>query len=120
MARELELAEANGQAVAKITCPSTEVAQRLATALVNQGVAACVNVLPGVTSVYRWQGEVCHDSEVLLLVKTSLDKAPSLLKTVEELHPYDVPEVLWTAITLGSKSYLDWLDAALAVAPGKP
>jgi periplasmic divalent cation tolerance protein len=110
LARKLTLADAaDGQAVAKITCPSVEVADLLANALIERRVAACVTIVPGVTSVYRWQGEICRDSEVLLLVKTTLDRSGELLQAVEEIHPYDVPEVLWSKVHRGSQSYLDWL-----------
>lgn len=113
MARELKLAHSTSHALAKITCPSLEVADLLATALVERQVAACVNVVPGITSVYRWKGEVCRDSEVLLLVKTSLDKGEDLLRVVSDHHPYEVPEVIWTKLYMGSESYLDWLTECL-------
>lgn len=113
MARELRLAEATGHAVVKITCPSAEVADALALALVQQRAAACVNVIPGITSVYRWQGEICRDPEVLLLIKTSMDQRERLLKIVEEVHPYEVPEVLWTPVAWGNRSYLNWLTESL-------
>lgn len=113
MARELEWAAAEGHAVCKITCPSTETAERLASALIERRAAACVNIIPGISSVYHWKGEICRDSEVLLLAKTRLEKSEHLLKIVEEIHPYEVPEVLWTAVTSGSKSYLDWLSENL-------
>jgi periplasmic divalent cation tolerance protein len=114
LARELALSQASGQAICKITCPDVEVANRLATALVQRRVAACVNLVPGITSVYHWQGEICRDSEVLLLVKTRLDAAEKLLAVVAELHPYEVPEVLWTPVVQGNRSYLDWLDENLS------
>jgi periplasmic divalent cation tolerance protein len=113
LARELTLAPATDQAICKITCPSAEVADNLAQALIERQFAACVNIVPGITSVYRWQGEICRDSEVLLLVKTSLDVAKRLLKVVEEIHPYEVPEVLWTRVSQGSQSYLDWLTESV-------
>lgn len=98
----------------KITCPSAEIADALASALVERGAAACVNVVPGVTSIYRWQGEICRDAELLLLIKTTLEQAERLLKIVEEIHPYEVPEVLWTAVDQGSESYLDWLRQSVS------
>lgn len=113
MARELTLAEASGHAVCKITCPSAEVADQLATALVERRAAACVNIVPGITSVYHWQGEICRDSEVLLLVKTRLEAAERLLGIVAEIHPYEVPEVLWTEVTNGNRTYLEWLSENL-------
>jgi hypothetical protein len=62
LARELALSQASGQAICKITCPDVEVANRLATALVQRRVAACVNLVPGITSVYHWQGEICREA----------------------------------------------------------
>ena len=114
MAGELALAAGTGQAVVKITCPDAEVADRLAVALVESGVAACVNIVTGVTSVYRWQGEICRDSEVLLLVKSSFEKGEELLRVVQQHHPYEVPEAIWSRIELGSQSYLDWMAQSLS------
>lgn len=114
MARELRLARADGEAVVKITCPSNEVANDLASALVERRVAACVNVIPGITSIYRWQGEICRDPEVLLIVKTTFDQSEALLKVVGELHPYEVPEALWIAVDRGNESYLEWLRQSVA------
>lgn len=110
MARKLTLAKASGQALVKITCPSQQVATLLAEALVEGKAAACVNIVPEVTSVYRWQGRLCREPEVLLIVKTHLDRAERLLGIVEEHHPYEVPEVLWIEVNQGSQSYLEWLD----------
>ncbi len=113
MARELVLAEADGHAVVKITCPSREVADRIADALVVRQAAACVNILEGITSVYRWQGEVCRDQETLLLVKTVMSKGDAVLAVLQELHPYDVPEAIWTRVAQGSKGYLDWMTESV-------
>lgn len=110
MARELSLRAASDQAVVKITCPSLEVADRLASRLVEERLAACVNLIPGLTSVYHWQGEICRDQEVLLLAKTTLSRAEPFLAVVAEEHPYEVPEVLWLRVEQGSRSYLDWLE----------
>ena len=109
MARELNLVASDTHAVAKITCPSPEVADTLAAALVESRAAACVNIVPGVTSIYRWQGQTQRDSEVLLLVKTTLEKGRDVLRLVGEHHPYTVPEVIWVPVCQGSQSYLDWL-----------
>jgi periplasmic divalent cation tolerance protein len=114
LAGELEIAQATGQAVVKITCPSADVADRLAHALVEARAAACVNIVAGVTSVYRWQGEICRDHEVLLLVKTSMARSEQLLRLVQEHHPYEVPEVIWTAVVQGSRGYLEWMLECLA------
>jgi periplasmic divalent cation tolerance protein len=86
------------------TCPDNATAERLATMLVEQRLAACVNVLPGLTSVYRWQGEIQRDSEVLLLAKSRADRYP---------HPYELPEVVAVSLEQGLEGYLAWLDRAL-------
>ncbi len=114
MARELSLARGTDQAVVKITCPSLEVAEKIALALVEKRAAACVNIIPGVTSVYQWQGKICRDSETLLLVKTTMAKGDEVLAVLAAEHPYEVPEAIWTRVEQGSQSYLDWITKAVA------
>lgn len=109
MARKLSLVDGTDQAVLKITCPSLSVAESIAEALVGKRLAACVNIIPGVTSIYHWQGEICRDSEFLLLVKTTLGQGEGILAVLAELHPYEVPEAIWTKVAQGSGSYLDWI-----------
>ena len=95
--------------VVLVTAPDAEVGERLARALVEERLAACVNLVPGVQSIYRWEGSVRSDSEVLLVVKTTADRTAALAARVEALHPYDVPEVLELPIAGGSPAYLDWV-----------
>ncbi len=95
------------------TCPDNATAERLATMLVEQRLAACVNVLPGLTSVYRWQGEIQRDSEVLLLAKSRADRYPELESALVEHHPYELPEVVAVSLEQGLEGYLAWLDRAL-------
>jgi periplasmic divalent cation tolerance protein len=95
--------------VALSTIDSAETAKTLADALVGEGLVACVNVVPGVTSVYRWQGEICHDSEWLLVMKTVSSRSEALDRRLRELHPYDVPELILLPIDGGAQAYLDWL-----------
>jgi len=95
------------------TCPDNATAQRLATMLVEQQLAACVNVLPGLTSVYRWQGAIQRDSEVLLLAKSRADRYPQLESALVEHHPYELPEVVAVSLRQGLEGYLAWLDRAL-------
>ena len=97
-----------------ITCPSREEGERIARALVGAKLAACVNMVPGVKSIYWWRGYVEEGEEVLLLVKTRLDLVEELAKKVRSLHSYEVPEIIALPIVSGSKSYLDWLDESLA------
>lgn len=95
--------------VAFVTAPSPETAERLARALVSERLAACVNLIAGVRSVYRWKGEICDDPEVLLVIKTSKEKFDQLKARVLELHEYEVPEVIALPIVDGHAEYLSWL-----------
>ena len=92
-----------------ITVPDNNTAQLIAESLVQQRLAACVNIIPGLTSVYRWRGEIHHDSELLLLAKTCRQQFNALRDAVVELHPYEIPEIIATDVTQGLKGYLDWI-----------
>ena len=100
--------------VALSTAPDRDVGLRIARSLVAEGLAACVNVAPGVLSVYRWQGELCSDEEVLLIAKTQRDRVAALIARLEELHPYDVPELVVLAVDGGAEAYLRWVLAESA------
>ena len=91
------------------TCPNADSASRIARVLVEERLAACVNRVPGLTSVYRWQGEIHEDNEVLLLIKTRRELFELLRARIIELHPYDVPEVIAFDIAAGHAPYLEWL-----------
>ena len=95
------------------TCPDTETAGRLAAELVERRLAACVNIVPGVTSVYRWQGKIETESEVLLLVKTRSDRYQEVEEALLEHHPHELPEVVAVSLEQGLSGYLAWLDSAL-------
>jgi len=97
--------------VVLVTAPAGAPAAELARRLVDECLAACVNVIPGVRSIYRWEGEVCDDSEDLLVIKTASDRLESMVARVREVHPYAVPEVLAIAVTAGSQPYLEWVFA---------
>ena len=84
-------------------------ADPIASALVEARVAACVNIVPLVRSVYRWKGEVERDDEALLVIKTTTDGVQKVVDLVEEIHPYDVPEVIALEIREGLPAYLQWL-----------
>ena len=96
------------------TCPDRVTAERLARAAVSAGLAACVNILPGLTSIYRWQGAIECAEEVLLLAKTTLAVYPQLEALWRAQHPYELPEVLAVPVTIGSEPYVQWLSDALA------
>ena len=91
------------------TVPDAEAGARLARTLVAERLAACVNLVPGVRSIYRWQGQLEDASEVLLLVKTRADRCAALAARIQALHPYELPEVLELAAGGGSAAYLDWV-----------
>ena len=95
------------------TCPDAATAERLAGLLVEQRLAACVNIVPGLTSVYRWQGETQQDSEVLLLAKSRADRYPALESALVENHPYELPEVVAVSLNQGLEGYLAWIDRTL-------
>jgi periplasmic divalent cation tolerance protein len=91
------------------TLPDAEAGERLARTLVEERLAACVNLLPGVRSIYRWQGQLEEAGEVLLVVKTRADRCAALAARIQALHPYELPEVLELAASGGSEAYLDWV-----------
>ena len=96
------------------TCPDREVAQTLASELVSGRLAACVNILPEIESVYRWQGKIEQDREILLLIKTDSAHFEALKDTISGLHPYEVPEIIAVPIQAGHQPYLEWIDQCLA------
>lgn len=98
--------------VCHCTCPDADSAARLAETLVAERLAACVNVLPGVRSVYRWQDAIERSDEVLLLIKTSGDRLAALTRRIVELHPNELPEVVAVEAVGGHLPYLDWVAAA--------
>jgi periplasmic divalent cation tolerance protein len=91
------------------TCGTAEDARRLARALVEEGLAACVTTLPGVESIYRWQGAVETATEFLLLIKSTQERLPNLERRIVELHSYDTPEILAVPVSAGLDRYLEWL-----------
>ena len=105
------MAAVGGARIALMTAPSVEVAERVVRALVEEGVVACGNIVPGLTSIYRWRGVVERESEVLVIFKTVESAVPRLLERAPALHPYEVPEVLVLAVESGHAPYLDWLRA---------
>jgi periplasmic divalent cation tolerance protein len=94
-----------------VTAPDEETGRRIARALVEERLAACVNVLPGVRSIYRWKGAVEEASEVMLVAKTRAERAGLLAARVRALHPYELPEVVALPVTDGSRAYLRWVIA---------
>ena len=100
---------ASAARIVLITAPDAEVGRRLGRALVEERLAACVNLVPGVRSIYRWQDGIEEDAEVLLIVKTRQERCEALAARVEALHPYDLPEVVVLPIEGGGARYLSWI-----------
>lgn len=98
------------------TCSSREEADRIARELVDLRLAACVNMIPGIGSVYRWQGAVEQAEEVLLIVKSSRALFEQLRARIEQLHSYSTPEIVALPIVDGAEAYLNWMTAELAAA----
>lgn len=97
--------------VVLVTVPDEESGLALARSLVGERLAACVNLVPGLRSIYRWQGGIEETGELLLLLKTRAELVDDLTRRVAELHPYDLPEVLALGVSGGLSAYLDWVGA---------
>ncbi len=103
--------------VVLVTCPTRAVAQRIALRVIGQRLAACVNILPGIESVFWWQGRVDRAREVLLLIKTTARRFEALRRAMLLLHPYQVPEVIALPIVKGHTPYLRWVQSCVAYNP---
>jgi periplasmic divalent cation tolerance protein len=103
------------------TCPDRDSAEAIARTLVAERLAACVNLLPGATSIYRWEGRIEEATEVQLLIKTTLARLPALQARLCALHPYDVPELIALETVGGLPAYLHWVaDQTSADEPPTP
>ncbi|KAI4798479.1 hypothetical protein KUCAC02_022030, partial [Chaenocephalus aceratus] len=97
-----------------VTCPNETVARTLARGIVENKLAACVNIVPAITSVYEWQGKIEEDSEVvMLMIKTRSSKVPALAEYVRSNHPYEVAEVISLPIEQGNPPYLKWIEGVV-------
>jgi periplasmic divalent cation tolerance protein len=97
-----------------VTAPGMEAGERLGRAMVEERRAACANVVPGVVSLYRWEGAVQRDEEALLILKTTAARVEGLRERLVALHPYDVPEVLVLPVVEGHTPYLEWVREEVA------
>lgn len=95
------------------TCPDQESAERLATHLVEVRLAACVNTVPGIRSVYRWKGEVMKDNELLLVIKSRADCFEALREAIIKHHPYELPEIIAVSVSDSHLPYIAWIDSQL-------
>ena len=104
--------------VVLVTVSSEAEAKRIARTLVEERLAACVNLIPGLTSIYHWEGKLCEDRELLLVIKTQRQQVPALCARMEQVHSYTVPEVIALRIVEGSVRYLAWLASCLPSTEG--
>lgn len=95
------------------TAPDLAVAKELARGLIERRLAACVNLVPGVESIYRWNGKIESSSEVMLVIKTELVKQDETLAALSKMHPYETPEGLVLAVAGGLEKYLGWIGSSL-------
>ncbi|WP_020564640.1 divalent-cation tolerance protein CutA [Methylosarcina fibrata] len=96
------------------TCPDQETAENIARLLIERNLAACVNILPGLTSYYRWQGQIESAQELLLLIKSSGARYSAVEAAILENHPYELPEIVAVPVEQGLPDYLHWIDSCLS------
>lgn len=94
------------------TCNSSEKASSIANSLVSSQLAACVNIIEGIESVYQWQGKIEHDKELLLIIKTRRSLFSQLEHEIQALHDYELPEIIAVPIETGEKNYLNWIQSS--------
>jgi periplasmic divalent cation tolerance protein len=95
------------------TADTLELAEKIAAALIEAHEAACVNIVPGIRSLYRWEGKICNEGEFLLLIKSSAEKFEAIRSRICMLHTYQVPEIIALPISQGDPAYLTWLQGTL-------
>ncbi len=102
------------------SCPDRDSANDISRALVEGRLAACVNQLPGMRSTYRWEDELRHAEEVLLLIKTQAKHFSQIERRIADLHPYELPEVIAVPVSDGSRPYLDWVACSITSPTSEP
>lgn len=101
------------------TCGSEETALTIASSLVDQGFAACVNMLPGIKSYYQYRGNTYLDEEVMLIIKTTKDQFEAVSQVISDLHTYEVPEILMFPVEAGSRPFLEWIQQSVTRQSGR-
>lgn len=96
------------------TVADAELGRRIAAALVEAGEAACVNIIPGIRSIYRWEGKVCDEGEFLLVIKTVAERFEAVRSRIRDLHSYEVPEIIAIPVRAGDPAYLGWLSSQVS------
>lgn len=96
------------------TCPDRESAEKIARQLINDKIAACINILPGITSIYTWQGNIETEQEHLLLIKTRKDRFQAIEKSIQTSHPYEIPEIIAIPVENGLAEYMQWIESCLS------
>lgn len=91
------------------TVPNQEVAENIANMLVEHKIAACINIVPNLISIYIWKGEICRDQELLCIIKTRAELFEKVERTIKDIHPYEVPEIIALPIIKGHAPYLSWI-----------
>ncbi|MBI6405819.1 MULTISPECIES: divalent-cation tolerance protein CutA [Proteus] len=99
--------------IAYSTAPNETIANEIAHHLINAKLAACVNLIPHVKSIYHWNNEIVEDNEIFMMIKSEKSKQQNLIDTLIEIHPYDTPEVIIIPIENGFKGYLNWIYTSL-------
>lgn len=100
----------NASQIVFTTCPNAETAGRIARALVEERLAACVSILPPMQSIYRWKGKVETTTEQLLVIKIAARRFPEVMACIRRLHPYELPEIIAVPVVDGAPDYLAWLN----------
>lgn len=95
------------------TTPSAEISNQIANECIKKKIAACCNIIPGIRSIYEWEGKVEKSEEQLLMIKSTEDNFKALENTINEIHPYDVPEIISVKINNGNESYLKWINQSI-------
>ncbi|MDH5807161.1 MAG: divalent-cation tolerance protein CutA [Candidatus Methanomethylicaceae archaeon] len=96
-----------------ITVGNKDEARKIANKLIEEKLAACINIIDNVESIFLWKGKIEEAKEVLLIIKTKIDKIENLIKRVRELHSYEIPEIIWFELKGGLESYLNWIEESL-------